>query len=141
MAVPQNSIGPLNFLSLQGNVQTPGSDLIVDGRPGVEGLEFTDTLARGRPFSLFSRIDVPTRDFGLAYFHNDYQQAVREGLLDLVQSDFDYSTLGLQCKVLAVRLAACYRAFPILGGLTAGSTALLEAEWDLVMVATPSGST
>jgi hypothetical protein len=140
MSLPQNSIGPLNFMALLGPVQTPGTELLVHGRLGVEGLQFTDSLRRGRPFTLLSRVDVPTRDFGLAYFDSDYQEAVRQGLLDLVQSDFNWTTLGLQIKVLRVELIGCYRCSVIVGGLTPGSTAILEANWELVMVRTPSSS-
>ena len=140
MAVPLYMIGPLRFLTMQGQVIFPTDDSAVDARPGVEGLQFTLQGARGRPFTMFTRVDVSSYGAGLQYFSTNYLPTIRMGLLPLIVNDCAYEDINLKCNVIRVSLAprGCYRAYPIVNGLTAGSTHLLEAEWELALVQIPS---
>lgn len=140
MAVPLYQIGAYRFLTLHGQPVLPEHEVIVDMRPGVDGLQFTQTGMRGKPFSMLSRIDVPSYLFGMQYFSIQYQVTPVLGLLDFVVNDFEYNSINLKVEVINVRLGprGCFRAFPIVGGLTAGSTHLLEAEWELALLTNPA---
>lgn len=132
------SLGPLNFMSLTGTLAFPSEKLMVAARPGVKGLEFVNTNGRPEPSSLISLIDVANYAAGLSYFWIEYRQAITKGLLDLTVAGFPFTLIGIQAKVRDVRYRRCLPTPFVIGGLSVGTQAVLEAEWELFLLETPS---
>lgn len=124
-----DSIGTFNFLALRGTPIWPVEQVKIIQRAGVDGSAFLFTGKRCPPFQLLSIVDAADMETGAAGLLL-YQDLIDDAPVALVQGGVDWSDAGLYVKVLDVQQRALYAAL-VAGGLTAGSTAILEAVWTL----------
>lgn len=134
-----NFIGPHNFLSLDGGVETLKQDNQLMVRPGVPGVGIQLTGKRGKPFRLRSRVDAPSV-IDAQNFKQDYNSLIGDGNpYDLAQYGAVYSNLGIGFLVLDVRTVKLSALAYFQGGLNPPSLGWLECEWELVCVALQQG--
>ncbi len=124
-----DSISTFSFLALRGTPIWPAEQVKVIQRLGIDGSAFLFTGKRSPPFQMTSIVDVATMDDGGAGLLL-YQALIDDGPVAMVQGGVDWTEANLWVKVLDVQMRALYAAL-VAGGLTAGSTAILEAVWTL----------
>jgi hypothetical protein len=127
-----NAIGPFLFRSLRGNCEPLKQHLVAEARAGVPGVAIWRQGYQGRPFSLRSSDGVLNLAAGRGLFLQ-YTQLIGYGAVPIAWAGLDLSAEGF-CAVLDVRQVSLR---PVLLD-TAGAGAILECDWDLVMVGTPS---
>lgn len=135
MALPENSIGPYNFVTLLGQVLPLRETLEMDQRGGVDGTEFTKLGEKGQPFQIVSQVDSESYDNAWQTLHG-YRSLISDPPKELVVHNTPFSTFGYNVKVLAVNpLPNSPRAIrSVTGGLFPPSRAWLECVWDLIAV-------
>lgn len=136
MAQKTQRIGPFSFVSIDGQPDIQKKRLMVDERPGVEGIAVWDQLAKGRPFSVGTLVDVADIEAGRDQF-DSYREEIGKRKLGITKDDINYVGLGAMFVVLDVTIVSLVAAKTIVGGLNVNdgdSGALLRCRWDLVAV-------
>lgn len=132
MAIPLNQLGPYQFITIEGVPLLPRAESEVISRPGVDGLGFLKTGARGKQFSLRTIADVA--NWATAQTINtQYHQLTNSALVDLIFGGVNYSTISIRFNVLDVEVTRIKKVSTSVGGLAAGQ-AIIEATWQLVAV-------
>lgn len=134
-----NSIGSFNFVVLSG--VRPGQplefeqpELELRQRPGVDGTGLVDLGTKGQPFPVRTLVDVSTYLAGLQLLKL-YVAVVGTGPLVVVHGGVNYhDRFRTKYDVLRVTPVRCSRAASQVGGLSASSTAVVEAVWELLPV-------
>ena len=129
-----NSIAYCRFLSLQGDPQALTEQPIVLARPGVPGVAIWLTSARGRRFTLRSGVDAEDLGDARAMLAN-YQELIGTDPVALVWRDVPMTREGFSVCVLDVRPVRVMPMLRCVGGTHPPSRAWLEADWDLIAVA------
>lgn len=125
-----SSLGPFNFLKLEGNPVGLKPQLEIVSRPGIDGVEVWDAGTRGTPFQMRSYVDESTHALAqvlMATYRDYIKQTLR---LDWEGEFF------ANCTVLDVRQVAARKLGGSSGGISPGASALLVADWVLVAVST-----
>jgi len=129
----RNSIGPFNFISLEGAVDMPGQQIVIDSRPGVTGMEFTLQGRKGQPFVLMSTVDKDSIFWADAEV-DLYKDLIAVGLVDVFKNGVPLVGACL-VKVLNVTKVDVQKISTAVGNkLSNQSGALLTCRWDLIAV-------
>lgn len=135
MAYLRNSIDDFQFISLEGAVDMPGQQIVVDSRPGTRGMEFTLLGVKGQPFVMVSLVDMDS------IFDADLQLAAYKGLIESDPVNVwknGVALIGFRVKVLNVTKMRVDKINTAVGNkLSPLSGALLECRWDLIAVPVP----
>lgn len=104
--------------------------VVVESRPGVDGEAIFKLGKRGKPFRLFSRVDMPSLvDANIEV--NSYQTLIDQGPQPVVWHNV--STVGgYGFVVLDVNPVRIHALATSVGGLNSPSLAWLEAAWTLL---------
>lgn len=135
MAYLLNKIGDFTFISLEGKVDPPVAQaIVIDSRPGVDGMEFTFTGRKSFPFSLVSLVDcddlVQADLFILAY-----KASISDNVVDVTQDGVPLIFGNFRCKVLNVTPLRRDRITTAVGNKQSNQAgALLQCRWDLIAV-------
>lgn len=136
MAYLRNSIGPFNFISLEGAVDIPGQVIVVDSRPGVDGMEFTLLGLKGQPFPMISTVDIDDL-FWSDPSVQDYKTLIELGAVDVWKNGVPLLADCLVKVLNVTKLDTRQIATAVGNKLSAQSGALLVCRWDLVAVPIP----
>jgi hypothetical protein len=131
MALHENRIAGFSFIALHGELQPPAFQIATDDRPGVDGSEFTLVGKKGRPFSVFTQVDVADYAGAKSKFMG-YRQLIEFDAVELVQGGVSTLLENYKVKVLdviprrlgTIRGASGYR-------IDATSQGWCECEWVL----------
>lgn len=130
MAYLLNSIGQFNFISLEGEYDPEAQTLVIDSRPGVDGMEFTLLGNKGQVFQMISLVDSNTIA-SAKQLVIDYKTLIAGNTVGV----FKNSQVHFQCKVLNVtpiRIAKVANAVGNKQSAVAG--VIVECRWDLIAV-------
>lgn len=132
------SIDEANFVTLHrvedaaGPPPIPRTQTEVIQRPGVDGTGLLNLGIRGEPFQLRSAVDL--LNLSSCYAAIDiYSRMISRGRSVIVWGGVNlYFEMGLLYLVLDVFPTRIRRISAKAGGLTAGATCWLEAQWTLI---------
>lgn len=124
------SLGPFNFLKVDGTPRGLKARTEIVQRPGIDGVEVWDNGTRGEPFQLVSYVDESTH-----LLAQQLMQTYRTYIKQTLRLDWEQQFFG-NCTVLDVSPVRIQRLASSSGGLSSGAGALLVARWTLITVST-----
>ena len=126
----QNSIGQFNFISLEGEYDPEAQSIVIDSRPGVDGMEFTLQGNKGQPFPMVSLVDSNTLATAKQLIR-DYKTLIAAGTVGVWKN----GEVHFQCKVLGVTPLRIAKITTAVGNKqSAAAGAIVECRWDLIAV-------
>lgn len=133
-----NEIGLFSFISLEGSIEAVREQVELVRRPGVNGVGIWKTGRRGRPFTLRSFVDAPTKLIARELYADEnqgYVSLIGKDPVLLAWSDLNISGQeSVLVAVLDVRQVDCFSIASGRGGLNANPGGFLIADWDLVLI-------
>lgn len=125
-----NSIGAYSFISLEGEYDWEQPSLMIDSRPGVEGMDFTLTATKGQPFAMVSLTDVNSLAQGRLLIA-DYKLLI-EGNPTTVIKDGEFYVSAKVLSVTPLRLARISTA--VGNKQSVFAQAILQCRWELIAI-------
>jgi len=129
----QNAIGQFEFLGLAGSPDQLKKRLVIETRPGVDGVGLWEDSSRGHPFTLRSQVDAASVLAARAMY-GQYCGLIGGDPVEL--SWWGISLSGERFKVCVLNVEQV-RLTPLLGcsgGLNLPSRAYLECDWSLIAI-------
>jgi hypothetical protein len=134
MAVTDNKIGDFDFISLNGNVNAPAEQLVIDQRIGIDGTEITQTGKRALPSILRSHRDVEDLAAGRRLYR-EYLDSIQDNPVEVIkdgESSLDGAWKGQAIEVQLIYLGGMSGS---VGGLEDNPAAFLICEWTIIAIA------
>lgn len=128
-----DKIGDEELLAIIGLPTFPRQVLEIVERPGVDGTGFWETGFRGRPCTIRTQVDCEDLSDAVDAY-NRYLTMIDGEPVGITYGGVDLAAFGAKFQVLDVRAVAIHALACASGGLSDGSGAWCECEWDLLPV-------